>query len=138
MQEEMIYADPQYRSRVLRLFILLALIGMLMLGLLLPYLKESLLRMEPEAAIRLIRPYLSALFLLPTLIGFYLCYYAVRCLRQGRFPTEGTKVIRDTPILYERAATKRCVILIFLAVLLIDFSVIALIYLNRLLNLLLI
>ncbi|MDZ4181988.1 MAG: hypothetical protein U1B83_03845 [Candidatus Cloacimonadaceae bacterium] len=138
MREDMIPADPQYRAGVIRMTLILFALGILVIGLLLPYLKERIMLMEPSAAVRLLRPYLTAMLILPALAGIYLCVYAIRCLRQGRFPLEGARVIRDTPVYYEAAARKRLVFMLFLSVLLIDFSVFAAIYLNRFLDTLLI
>jgi len=41
--------------------------------------------------------------------------FALKVYRQGMFPPEGTKVFRDTPILYDQDARRRANILVVLS-----------------------
>lgn len=123
MQEDMIYAEPEYRKKVIRLFLIIVVIGLLCLGLGLPYLKGYLLSLPPQTALKILKPLLIIVLASPIILSIYLISYVYRGLRQGRIPPEGTRVWRDTPVFYDSEAKKRGVILLTLAVLLMDICI---------------
>jgi hypothetical protein len=118
-QPDMIPANPRHRNKVL-ILVILALVGMgLLLQLGQPWLKGFIESKSPEQSIQLIKWLLSGLALAPCGLAAYIASFAIRVYRQGMFPPEGARVLRDTPILYDRDARRRATILLMLSALLL-------------------
>lgn len=115
---EYLYADPVYRKKVIILVLIIALGGTLILTLLTPLFNDYHTHQKPEIALYIIRYTLLVLLIIPVMFTFYMIRFAVSTIKQGQFPPSGTKVIKDTRILYDNAAKSRARFLIALSVIL--------------------
>lgn len=115
---EYLYADPVYRKKVFILVLLIALGGTVCLTLLIPRLESYLSHQESETALNIVKYILLILLLIPALFSLLMVRIAIRTIKQGQFPPEGFKVIKDTRILYDDAAKARARIIIAIALLL--------------------
>nr|MBP7195628.1 hypothetical protein [Candidatus Cloacimonadota bacterium] len=103
-QPDMVPADPQYRRQVLILLLIIALgLGFLLYSLQ-PYLQANIDTGTPEQTLQLLKWMLIALGIVPLGFAIYMLVIAIKVYRQGIFPPEGTKVLRDTPILFDQDA----------------------------------
>ncbi|HPN41430.1 MAG TPA: hypothetical protein PKX36_07890 [Candidatus Cloacimonadota bacterium] len=136
-QPDMVPADPQYRRQVLILLLIIALgLGFLLYSLQ-PYLQANIDTGTPEQTLQLLKWMLIALGIVPLGFAIYMLVIAIKVYRQGIFPPEGTKVLRDTPILFDQDARRRANILVVLAALLMfmsDLLILMAFYLPRLLT----
>ena len=135
-QPDMIPADPEYRKRVLVLLLVLALaLGFLSL-VLQPWLQANIDSSSPEKTLQLLKWIMIACAVAPLGFAIYLLVIAIKVYRQGMFPPEGTKVLRDTPILYDQDARRRATILVIISALLMfmaDLLIVAAFFLPKLL-----
>jgi len=136
-QPDMVPADPQYRRQVLILLLIIALgLGFLLYSLQ-PYLQANIDAGTPEQTLQLLKWMLIALGIVPLGFAIYMLVIAIKVYRQGIFPPEGTKVLRDTPILFDQDARRRANILVVLAALLMfmsDLLILMAFYLPKLLT----
>ncbi|HNZ06889.1 MAG TPA: hypothetical protein PKI63_03765 [Candidatus Cloacimonadota bacterium] len=136
-QPDMVPADPQYRRQVLILLLIIALgLGFLLYSLQ-PYLQANIDTGTPEQTLQLLKWMLIALGIVPLGFAIYMLVIAIKVYRQGIFPPEGTKVLRDTPILFDQDARRRANILVVLAALLMfmsDLLILMAFYLPKLLT----
>jgi len=136
-QPDMVPADPQYRRQVLILLLIIALgLGFLLYSLQ-PYLQANIDTGTPEQTLQLLKWMLIALGIVPLGFAIYMLVIAIKVYRQGIFPPEGTKVLRDTPILFDQDARRRANILVVLSVLLMfmsDLLILMAFYLPKLLT----
>jgi len=133
MCEEMIYADPDYKKKVLRITAFVVVFVLILAGLGFNNFQLYLKQMETVSAVRLITVLLVIIFAVPCLFSIWIIKVALHSLKEKRFPPTGTKVIRDTKVLYDDKARIRSVILIALALFIIELCVIAIVFLSRLL-----
>lgn len=131
---DMYPADPEYRKRVLRVSLLGVVLGLLLLGLMIPRLEKAVNFEDPAKALAIIKIVLLVTILIPALLTIYIIRIAVKTIRQRQFPPEGTRVLRDTPMLYDSDAVKRGSILFVLAVLILDACVFAAIIVVKLIG----
>lgn len=136
-QPDMIPADPQYRRKVLVWLLIIALgLGFLLYSLQ-PYLQSNIDAGTPEQTLNLLKWVMIALAIVPLGFAIYMLVIAIKVYRQGIFPPEGTKVLRDTPILFDQDARRRANILVVLAALLMfmsDLLILMAFYLPKLLT----
>lgn len=121
-QPDMIPADPQYRKKVLTLLLLAALVLGFLLFSLQPWLQAQIDAGSPEKTMQMLKWMLVGLGVIPLGFAIYILVIAIKVYRQGVFPPEGTKVLRDTPVLFDQDARKRANILVILSALLMFMS----------------
>jgi hypothetical protein len=103
----MLKADPAYRRQVLLIYAacvplaLVLFVGLKQWGL--PMLLEYLRRSGGDG-LRLLKIAGIACMVIPLAACFYMFRLGRRILVTGQVPTPGTRVTRDTPIVYGRAA----------------------------------
>lgn len=114
-------ADPKYRKKVLRIVLLASIAGFALLALLIPPLEKASTHADPARTLATMKIALAILLLIPVLLMIVIIRIAVKTIKQKQFPPEGMQVLRDTTILYDGDATKRGIILLILAFLIIDF-----------------
>ena len=136
-QPDMIPADPQYRRKVLVWLLIIALgLGFLLYSLQ-PYLQSNIDAGTPEQTLNLLKWVMIALAIVPLGFAIYMLVIAIKVYRQAIFPPEGTKVLRDTPILFDQDARRRANILVVLSALLMfmsDLLILMAFYLPKLLT----
>jgi hypothetical protein len=131
---DMIPADPDYRKKVLKKLVVIALAGIVLFVFATQLVERQMNQPSPEDAIRTIKLLLAFLLVLPLAIASYFIVMGIRTLRYGQFPPEGTKVLRDTPIMYDNAAKKRGILLLILSGLIVNFGILALVFFLRFLK----
>jgi hypothetical protein len=115
MENEILFADKQYRNRFYFILIGLLIILSLTIEFLLPALIIQLHKFEPEKAMKAAATVLFFLFLVPLPLGFKFLSISNRILREDKYPPENMKVIRDTIILHGEKAKLRAYIFLLLA-----------------------
>jgi len=114
-QPDMIPADPAYRKKVLLSLVLIVLGLAFLLYILQIYLQANIHSSSPEKVMLALKWLLITLAITPIAFAIYIIVFALKVYRQGMFPPEGTKVFRDTPILYDQDARRRANILVVLS-----------------------
>ena len=128
MTENVVTADKRYRSKILVVFALLVLLGVAVIGWLLPLGIEYLRRLDVETAILVIETILVLMFLGLVPFAFYLFMIGRRVIKHEGFPPPGMKVIRDTILITGDRARLRGQVLVFLSILLILIGIIGAYY----------
>lgn len=131
---DLVPADPKYRKKVLRIFLICTAIGFTLLAALVPYLDKLVTGRNPEQSLRILSLVMIVLTLMPILVAVYIIRIALQTLEQRRFPPNGMKVFRDTPLLFEDDAKKRASILLLLSAIIISLSLIMALFGVRLIS----
>jgi hypothetical protein len=124
-------ADPEYRRRVLWLYLACVLIGcgLLLWGLpLLQTQRERYVKARgPAEALRLLQVLVALLFVPGLPMASYLYRFARRIQDSGQFPPPGAKVLRDTHIVEGAAARQRGSRLVVASIVLAVLSVVGMV-----------
>jgi hypothetical protein len=91
-------ADKGYRRRVLTIYVVIVLLGLVLIGWVLPLTKEYIAQLEPETASRAMKTTLVMVFLTIIPIALYILAFGRKVMQHERFPPPGVKVIKDTKI----------------------------------------
>jgi hypothetical protein len=104
-------ADPEYRRRVLWLYLagVVAGFGLLLWAppLLVRHLAPSVRARDPAGAVRLLQVLVALLFVPGLPLAYYLYRLAGRIHASGQFPPPGTRVLRDTVVVEGVPAHRR-------------------------------
>jgi len=119
MDNEIIKADPAFRKKVLIIALLLVLAGAAAISVLMPWIQNRLAEEDTMVAIRMLRFLIIALFTPPLIFAFWMISFALKAYKQGLFPPEGTKVIKDTPRLQGKPAKSKAIALMALVIILV-------------------
>jgi len=98
MNEKIIPADRTYRRRVLIIIVVLVVIGVVLIGWVLPRARSYLEGLEAQRALGLSRVALVVLFLSIIPLAAYLFTVGRKMMKYERFPPPGMKVITDTRV----------------------------------------
>ncbi len=120
-RETILKADPEYRRKVIRIFLSAVIVGFIVLSLVIPMLEKATVMDNPMAVFNAFKHVLVLLLIIPAFLCIYLLRIAIKSIKHRCFPPPDTKVIKDTPILYEEEAVKRGIILLIFAFILIFF-----------------
>jgi hypothetical protein len=123
MEQEILFADKQYRKRVLIILIGVIILLSLIILFVIPALNGLLQKMELEKAMKTTATILFFLFLLPIPLGFKFLSISNHILREECFPPENMKVIQDTAIIRGEKAKLRAYIFLLLAFLIFFVSI---------------
>ncbi len=115
-------ADPAYRKKVIKILLISAIAGFLILAVLSKVIDKQVESGDPGKLIGLMTLLIALMVTGLTGYSIYLVRIAIKTKRQAQFPPPGMKVIRDTPILYDDAARQRAKQLIVFAALIIGSS----------------
>ena len=105
-------ADPEYRRRLISLFVFAMVLGYAIIQWGLPALNLFLKQKTPAEAIRILMVLVCFLFLSILPWSVYAFRYAQRILRTGQYPPAGTKVTRGTEIIEGEAARRKAHVII--------------------------
>jgi len=98
MNEKIIPADRTYRRMVLIIFVVLVVIGVVLIGWVLPVAQGYLDGLEAQRALGLSGVALVVLFLSIIPLAAYLFTVGRKMMKYERFPPPGMKVITDTKV----------------------------------------
>jgi peptidoglycan biosynthesis protein MviN/MurJ (putative lipid II flippase) len=127
-------ADKGYRRRVLTIYVVIVLLGLVLIGWVLPLTKEYIAQLEPETASRAMKTTLVMVFLTIIPIALYILAFGRKVMQHERFPPPGVKVIKDTKIIEGKKARARGRVLVVLSLVLIFLGVIGALYTPFMLN----
>ncbi len=128
MNQGIIPADKSYRRRIISIYVVLVLIGLVLIGWVLPLTKAYIEQLEPETALRTLKATLVVVFLTIVPIALYILSFGRKVMQHERFPPPGVKVIRDTKIIEGQKARVRGRLLVVLSLALILLAVIGALY----------
>ena len=114
MHDEIVYADPTLRKRIVIWIVIIAALAVILRIWILPPILEHMRDMDPDSVLTWIKTMLIGILILPLPICAYLMVFAIRVLKQDRFPPVGTRVIKDTPVLYGQHARMRAMAVLFI------------------------
>lgn len=134
MNEGIMPADKGYRRRVLAIYVVIVLLGLVLIGWVLPLTKEYIDQLEPETATSAMKTTLILVFLTIVPIALYILAFGRKVMQHERFPPPGVKVIRDTKIIEGKKARARGRVLVVLSLVLIFLGVIGALYTPYMLN----
>jgi len=98
MNEKIIPADRTYRRTVLIIYVVLVVIGVVLIGWVLPGSQDYLEGLEAQKALGLLKAALVVLFLSILPLAAYLFAVGRKMMKYERFPPPGMKVITDTKV----------------------------------------
>ena len=119
MSEEIIPADRTYRRTLILIGLVSVLVGVALLGWVLPRGLEYLESLEVQRALGLSKIALIVLFLSLVPLGAYLFVVGRKMIRYERFPLPGMKVIADTQVVEGEKVKFRGQVVVVLALVLI-------------------
>ena len=106
MNEGIVHADRRYRRKILTIYIILVLLGVVLIEWGLPWAEEYLERLDPKRALRVVAVVLAVQFLIIVPIALYLFAYGRKVIKYERNPPPGIKVIWDTKVIQGRIHRK--------------------------------
>jgi hypothetical protein len=118
MNQGIIRADSKYRRKVALIYAALILLGVVIIGMVLPWAQKYLQRLEPVTALWVMKVVLIVMFLSIIPMALYLLAFGCKVLASGQFPPPGVKVIKDTRIIQGEKARVRGRVLVFLSIIL--------------------
>ena len=122
MDPKIIQTDKTYRRKTLVILFLIGLAGLALFQWLVPWANKTVLQLEPQKGLALVRCILVVMFLAIVSLAVYLAFFGRRVLKHRSFPPPGVKVLRDTRLVEGESATIRGQIIIFLSLLLFIFG----------------
>jgi len=127
-------ADPEYRRKVVFVFVAFVALGTVVIPWGLPALNAFLKEKRPEGAFRIVEVLLIMLFLPLLPWAFYFYRLGRRILTSGRYPPPGTKVIRDTEMLEGKTARRKAYQMMIFSVVLAAVALMAMFFIPHLLG----
>ena len=128
MNEEIIPANRTYRRTLILIGLGSVLVGVALLGWVLPRGQEYLESLEVQRALGLIKIALIVLFLSIVPLGAYLFVVGRKMMRYERFPLPGMKVIADTKVVEGKEVKFRGQVVVALALALILLGLLGALY----------
>ena len=112
-------ADPSSRRKVILIFIIALIFGILFLKGFMPLFIEYLYTLPTKKAARIVISLLALLSVIPLTIGYLLLNQGLKIIRAERFPAPGTKVWKDTPIIKGKKARRNGMVLIVASIIIL-------------------
>jgi hypothetical protein len=102
--ENIIRADKRYRKRILTIYLISVLMGIVLIGWGFPLAKNYTELLQLKTALRMFEIIFSLLCLSIAAAGLYGCAIGRRILESGQLPPPGMKVIADTRLIWGKEA----------------------------------
>jgi|GEM_PF-1500143 len=128
MEKEILKADLRLRKIVLGVLIVVMILGSIALAWFVPWLNSQIETMDTSVALKLLNRFVIGLLFPPVFFAAYMITFGIKSLRQGVFPPEGSRVIRDTVVYRGKAAKVKGIVLILMALALVTFCIYTMIF----------
>ena len=134
MNEKIIPADRTYRRTGLIIFVVLVVIGVVLIGWVLPRSQDYLEGLEAQKALGLLKAALVVLFLSILPLAAYLFAVGRKMMKHERFPPPGMKVITDTKVVEGEKVKFQGKVVVVLSLVLIFLGLLGALYSSRLID----
>jgi len=128
MNEKIIPADWTYRRMVLITFVVLVVIGVVLIGWVLPVAQGYLDGLEAQRALGLSKVVLVVLFLSVIPLAAYLFTVGRKIMKNERFPPPGMKVITDAKVVEGKKVRIQGQVMVVLSLVLILLGLLGALY----------
>ncbi len=134
MNQDILRADSGYRRKIAVICGALIFLGVVFIGLVLPWAQEYLQRLDPLTALWVMKVVLIVMFLSIIPMALYLLAFGRKVLESARFPPPGVKVIKDIKIIEGEKARVRGRVLVFMSIILMILALFGVFYTPRMLH----
>jgi len=134
MNEKIIPANRTYRRTVLIIYVVLVVIGVVLIGWVLPRSQDYLEGLEAQKALGILKVALVVLFLSILPLAAYLLAVGRKMMKTERFPPPGMKVISDTKVVEGEKVKFRGQVMVVLSLVLIFLGLLGALYSSSLID----